>query len=66
VKLGFMPRHGWGKKKVAATLLPAEHKRLRQLALEHDVTTEALLNEAIGDLFAKYRKAPAGQGTGVS
>jgi hypothetical protein len=55
-----------GKKKVTATLLPAEHKRLRQLALERDVTTEALLNEAIGDLFAKYGKPPVGQGTSVS
>jgi hypothetical protein len=43
-----------GKKKVTATLNPAAHKRLRQLALERDATTEALLAEAIGDLFVKY------------
>src|ERR1700712_829011 len=63
---GFYAATRVGKKKVTATLLPAEHKRLRQLALERDVTTEALLNEAIGDLFAKYGKASAGEGTGVS
>lgn len=63
---GFYAATRVGKKKVTATLLPAEHKRLRQLALERDVTTEALLNEAIGDLFAKYGKAPAGQGTSAS
>jgi len=49
-----------GKKKVTATLAPADHKRLRQLALEHDATTEALLSEAISDLFAKYGKASLG------
>jgi len=43
-----------GKKKVTATLAPADHKRLRQLALEREATTEALLTEAISDLFAKY------------
>jgi antitoxin-like ribbon-helix-helix protein len=63
---GFYAATRVGKKKVTATLLPAEHKRLRQLALERDVTTEALLNEAISDLFAKYGKTPAGQGTSVS
>jgi hypothetical protein len=55
-----------GKKKVTATLAPADHKRLRQLALEHEVTTEALLAEAISDLFVKYGKAAAGQGRGAS
>lgn len=43
-----------GKKKVTATLSPADHKRLRQLALDRETTTEALLGEAIQDLFAKY------------
>ena len=55
-----------GKKKVTATLAPADHKRLRQLALERDATTEALLTEAISDLFAKYGRAEIGQGEGVS
>ena len=35
----------------------SDHKWLRQLALERDATTEALLTEAISDLFAKYGKA---------
>jgi hypothetical protein len=55
-----------GRKKVTATLAPSDHKRLRQLALEHDVTTEALLTEAISDLFVKYGNARIGQGRGVS
>jgi hypothetical protein len=54
-----------GKKKVTATLAPSDHKRLRQLALERDVTSEALLTEAISDLFAKYGEARIGQGRGV-
>ncbi len=51
-----------GKKKVTAALTPADHKRLRLLALEHETTTEALLSEAIGDLFKKYDNAEMGQG----
>jgi len=43
-----------GKKKVTAPLDPAEHKRLKALAVERETTTEALLTEAIRDLFAKY------------
>ena len=50
-----------GKKKVTAPLTPEDHKRLRHLALDRDVTTEALLVEAINDLFAKYGTAGAGQ-----
>jgi hypothetical protein len=45
-----------GKKKVTATLDPAMHKQLKRLAVERDTTTEALLIEAITDLFAKHRK----------
>jgi hypothetical protein len=52
-----------GKKKVTASLAPTDHKRLRRLALEREATTEALLTEAINDLFAKYGMAEAGQGT---
>jgi len=43
-----------GKKKVTANLDPAAHKRLKGLAVERETTTEALLDEAIRDLFAKY------------
>ncbi len=44
-----------GKKKVTATLSPADHKQLKALAVENETTTEALLSEAIADLFAKHR-----------
>jgi hypothetical protein len=47
-----------GKKKVTASLDPAAHKQLRQLGLDRDRTTEALLIEAINDLFKKYAKRP--------
>ena len=47
-----------GKKKVTASLDPAAHKQLRQLGLDRDMTTEALLIEAIHDLFKKYAKRP--------
>jgi hypothetical protein len=63
---GFYAATRAGKKKVTATLAPADHKRLRQLALERDATTEALLTEAISDLFAKYGQASIGQGKGAS
>jgi hypothetical protein len=64
-ELGFYAATRVGKKKVTATLAPTDHKRLRQLALDRDATTEALLNEAISDLFAKYGKAAIGAGKGV-
>ena len=60
---GFYAATRVGKKKVTATLAPSDHKRLRQLALERDATTEALLAEAISDLFAKYGKRGIGQET---
>jgi hypothetical protein len=63
---GFYAATRVGKKKVTASLAPVDHKRLRQLALERDATTEALLSEAISDLFAKYGMAEVGQGTGAS
>lgn len=52
-----------GKKKVTAPLTSEDHKRLRHLALDRDVTTEALLVEAVTDLFAKYGVAASGQGS---
>ncbi len=61
---GYYAATRQGKKKVTAALEPADHKRLRQLGLERDATNEALLTEAISDLFAKYGKPAIGQGTG--
>ena len=56
--LVFMRATRAGKKKVTASLDPAAHKQLRQLGLDRDMTTEALLIEAINDLFKKYAKRP--------
>lgn len=61
---GFYAATRQGKKKVTAALEPADHKRLRQLGLERDATNEALLTEAISDLFAKYGKPAIEQGRG--
>jgi hypothetical protein len=54
---GFFAATRAGKKKVTATLAPAAHKQLKGLAVERDATTEALLAEAINDLFVKYGKS---------
>lgn len=51
---GFYAATRAGKKKVTAALDPAVHKQLKGLAVAHDTTTEALLLEAIGDLFKKH------------
>jgi len=53
---GFYAATRAGKKKVTAALNPAAHKQLKGLAVERDATTEALLSEAINDLFTKYGK----------
>lgn len=53
---GFYAATRAGKKKVTATLDPAAHKQLKGLAVEREGTTEALLMEAINDLFKKYGK----------
>jgi hypothetical protein len=53
---GFYAATRAGKKKVTAAVDPAVHKRLKSLAVERDTTTEALLAEAIADLFAKHGK----------
>jgi hypothetical protein len=53
---GFYAATRAGKKKVTASLTPDAHKQLRQLGLDRDMTTEALLIEAINDLFKKYGK----------
>lgn len=55
---GFYAATRAGKKKVTATLDPAAHKQLKGLAVERDRTTEALLTEAINDLFKKHGKPP--------
>jgi hypothetical protein len=54
---GFYAATRAGKKKVTVALDPPAHKRLKGLAVEREATTEALLQEAIADLFAKYGRA---------
>jgi hypothetical protein len=53
---GFFAATRAGKKKVTASLDPAAHKQLKGLAVEREETTEALLTEAINDLFKKHGK----------
>jgi hypothetical protein len=53
---GFYAATRAGKKKVTAALDPPAHKQLKSLAVERETTTEALLVEAIRDLFSKYGK----------
>jgi hypothetical protein len=47
-----------GKKTVAAHFDPAVSKQLKQLGLERDSSTQALLREAINDLSTKHGKPP--------
>lgn len=47
-----------GKKTVAAHFDPAVSKQLKLIGLEADRSTQALLREAINDLFVKYGKSP--------
>ncbi|BCL38315.1 ribbon-helix-helix domain-containing protein [Nostoc sp. MS1] len=47
-----------GKKVIASHFDPAVSKQLKQLALEQDTTVQALLSEALNELFEKYGKKP--------
>lgn len=51
---GFYAATRAGKKKVTAALDPTTHKQLKGLAVDKEVTTEALLAEAISDLLTKH------------
>ncbi len=51
---GFYAATRAGKKKVTAALDPTTHKQLKSLAVDKEVTTEALLAEAISDLLIKH------------
>jgi hypothetical protein len=44
----------FGKKRITVPMEPAEHKRLKHLAVEMERTVEDLMKEALIDLFAKY------------
>jgi hypothetical protein len=47
-----------GKKTVAAHFDPAVSKQLKLIGIERDQSTQALLREALNDLFLKYGKSP--------
>ncbi|MCC5661772.1 hypothetical protein LC608_33475 [Nostoc sp. XA010] len=47
-----------GKKAIAGHFDPAVSKQLKQLALLQDTTVQALLSEALNDLFSKYGQKP--------
>ncbi|MBD2249476.1 ribbon-helix-helix domain-containing protein [Nostoc sp. FACHB-888] len=49
---------GRGAEAIAGHFDPAVSKQLKQLALEQDATVQALLAEALNDLFEKYGKKP--------
>jgi hypothetical protein len=53
-----VPTSRLGKKMIAGHFDPSVSKQLKQLALERDSTVQALLAEAINDLFVKYGKLP--------
>ncbi len=55
---GFYAATRAGKKKLTTAVDPAAHLQFRQLALDLDKKGEALLIEAINDLFSKYGKPP--------
>jgi uroporphyrinogen-III synthase len=58
---GFYAATRAGKKKVTAALDPTVHKQLKTLAVAQDTTTEALLLEAIADLFVKHGQKTSGR-----
>jgi hypothetical protein len=53
-----LPPSRKGKKVIAGYFDPAVSKQLRQLALEHDTTVQALLAEALNLLFIERGKMP--------
>jgi hypothetical protein len=56
-KKGFYAATRAGKKKATASLSTEAHRQLKLLAVDHG-GVEALLTEAINDLFRKYGKEP--------
>src|SRR3954447_22203401 len=54
---GFYAATRAGKKKATATLSPEAHRQLKLLAVDHG-GVEAVLTEAINDLFRKHGMKP--------
>jgi len=51
-----VPPSRQGKKIISGYFDPAVAKQLKQLALDQDATVQALLTEALNDLFQKHGK----------
>lgn len=47
-----------GKRAVAGFFAPEVGKQLKHIALDRDSTVQALLAEALNDLFVKYGRSP--------
>lgn len=46
-----------GKKAITGFFDPAVSKQLKEIALQHDTTLQALLKEALNGLFEKYGRS---------
>lgn len=55
---GDTPPSRQGKKAITGFFDPAVSKQLKQIGLEEDKTLQALMAEALNDLFEKYGKSP--------
>jgi hypothetical protein len=47
-----------GRRQIAGFFAPEVGKKLKGLAVENDSTVQALLTEALNDLFRKHGKPP--------
>lgn len=58
----IVPPSRRGKKAISGYFDPAVSRQLHQLALEQDTSLQAMLAEALNDLFEKYQKPPIATG----
>ena len=53
-----LPPSRQGKKAITGHFDPAVSRQLKQITVDEDTTMQALLAEALNDLFTKYGKKP--------
>lgn len=53
-----VPPSRQGKKAITGHFDPAVSRQLKQIALDHGTTVQALLAEGMNDLFIKYKRNP--------
>ena len=53
-----LPPSRQGKKVISGYFDPTVTRQLKQIALDNDTTVQALLTEALNELFLKYNKQP--------